>query len=223
MKGATALKKIRARAKQLKKKSPGAKYQNLMKKAGAEYRAGKLKTRKKSSSRKRKPAKRKGVARKKTFARPRKVVRRKDNVTIILDAAKKPRKRRTYRRLRTKKGAFRGYRRIGKKGNGFMWLVLGAAALFGIVYIVNNQKQRVQYIPTGNVNRDNTASNILAYAQAANLSLAAITKLIAQINASDDNQVQNIYDVIKTDPGSFENVAGVGYVQDGFARPAMGY
>lgn len=37
-----ALKKISARAKQLQKKKPGAKWTNLIKEAGREYRAGKL-------------------------------------------------------------------------------------------------------------------------------------------------------------------------------------
>lgn len=201
MKGATALKKIRARAKQLKKKSPGAKFQNLMKKAGAEYRAGKLKTKKRKAP-------------KKKAAKRRSSKRRRISAVSKVGAVRRVCRRR-------KAAPKRRRARVGAKGNGFMWLILGAAALIGVVVITNNRRQQVQYIPTGNVTRDNTASQILAYAQAANLTAAAVANLIKQINASNDSGVQNIYDVIKTNPGSFENVAGVGYVQGGYARPVV--
>src|SRR3954463_14389548 len=88
MKGATALKKINARAKALKKKFPGAKRTTLMKKAGAEYRAGKLKP-------KRKAVKRKAVRRKKA---------RIGRVYHVVVAGKKHRrKKRSVARARTRR------------------------------------------------------------------------------------------------------------------------
>jgi hypothetical protein len=60
----TALKKITTRAKQLQKKHPGSKWTSLIKKAGAEYRSGKLGAARHKKSPKRKQNRQTGTSNK---------------------------------------------------------------------------------------------------------------------------------------------------------------
>lgn len=178
----SALKKINARAKVLKKKHPGKKYKTLQKQAGKEYKAGKLKTRRK----------RVGTVKK---ARPKKraVVRKKRVLKV------KPIKERVYRAKRSKVKAYTAtrYKRVSGKGKSIMPLV--ALAAVGVAaYLLLKPKTVLAtnygYMPTGNPVRDNSANSILTWATAAQLTAGAIAKLIQAINNSDDSTVKTIAD-----------------------------
>ena len=179
----SALKKIVARVKQLRKKHPNAKYRSLQKQAGKEFKAGKLKA-------KRKPAKKRVLKAKKRVlhgaTRRRKVQRKTKSAKVrtrTITVVK-------VRRIRVKaKPRKRG--RVGSTSSKSMLpLILGVAAVGGLAYMLL-KKPAVQYQQTGNVIRDNSANNVLSWATAAGLGISAISKLIDALNNSTNSQVTN--------------------------------
>lgn len=176
---ANALKKINARVKVLAKKHPNAKRTTLQKQAGREYKAGKLKA-------KRKPAAKK-VARKKVVKR-----RRVASVGAVVRRVAAVRKRKAPRKRASvkKKTVTRKRARVSGSGKSIMpALLLGGLGLAAVYMLTRRNQPSTTYQPTGNYTRDNAASNILAYATAAGLTIAAITKLIQALNTSSDAQV----------------------------------
>lgn len=182
---ANALKKITTRAKQLRKKSPGKSWKTVVKQAGAEYRAGKLKA-------KRKPAKKK-VARKRKAVKRKTVRRRRVGAVsgVRRPVRRKRRKRsakpkvviRTRTRVKTVRIGSRRRAGIGKKS--MMPLLLIGGGLLA-AYLLLKPKSNTVYVPTGNTVRDSQAQQILAYAQAAGATAAAVAALLKQINASNN-------------------------------------
>lgn len=177
----TALKKIRARVKQLQKKNPHAHYKNLQKQAGKEFKSGKLKT-----VGKRKPAKKK--------AAKRKVAKR--TVAIIHHA--KPAPRKLHRRKRRSVGAAvasHRRRRVSGSGSNLMPIVaIGGLAVLAYFLLKPRTttllpSQIPGLVTTGNAARDNSAANIVAYATAAGIAATALSKLIDSINNSSDSTV----------------------------------
>lgn len=169
-----ALKKINLRVRELQKKHPGKKRVTLQRQAGKEYRDGKLKPKKRAV---------KKVVRKKP-------VKRKVHHTKKLSAAK-PKRQRVYkaRVVHIKPYKAKRYRRVSGKGPSLLpVLAIGGLAL-GAYLLLNRPSATPQYIQTGNVQRDNSASTILAYATAAGLTATAIAKLIDSLNNSSDSQV----------------------------------
>lgn len=180
MSAGTALKKINARAKALKKKHPGKKYKTLQKQAGAEYRAGKLKA-------KRKPAKRKAA--KKTTTR-RKTTRRKTTrrkvgkaQTVVYSLGKliKRKRRKSPKKKRTS-------RRVGKGGSSMMPLIIIGGLAAAAYFLFKPATPPVLY-QTSNPIRNSSANNILLYASAAGMTAKAIADLINAINNSSDADV----------------------------------
>lgn len=180
MAAGTALKKINARAKQLKKKHPNAKYKTLQKQAGAEYRSGKLKAKRKAAPKKKRAVKRRKVSSAVGAVR-RKKVRRAIRPRVVVIAS--PRKRR--RKVAKKKST--GRRRVGSPKMGMGALLLGGLAL-GAVYLLTRPKTP-QIIYTQNATRNSQAQTLLQAAQTAGMTAAAIANLIKVINASSDSQV----------------------------------
>lgn len=173
---ANALKKINARVKVLQKKHPNAKRKTLQKQAGREYKAGKLKVKRKPVAKK-KPVKRKAV--KRSIARIAK--------PATLGKLYKRRKRAT----RAKKVVRR--RVNGKVGKSSMLLpVVALGGLAVLAYFMLKPATNTQ-VPalyqSQNVQRNQSASNILAYASAGALTISAIAKLIEALNSSDDKTV----------------------------------
>jgi hypothetical protein len=188
---ANALKAINKRVKQLQKKHPKSKRTTLQKQAGREWKAGKLKARKKVvGAVKRKPAKRKRAAapRKRAAAPRKKTVRRK--------LATVPKKKRVYKAKRTNVKAYKAtrYKRISGKGKSMVPMLLGAAVLGVGAYLLLKrptvQATNYGYVPTSNPARNDSANSILTWATAAGLGITAISKLITAINSSSDAQVQ---------------------------------
>jgi len=204
MKGATILKKISARAKQLKKRHPGAKHSSLMKKAGAEYRAGKLK-------KKRKPAARKKVHRKKrrvaAVGRVKRTVKRR--VKRRVHRAKRTVKRRVRRKAvrhvkvvrrritrRVKRRAVKR-RRVSGKGKGSnLLLFLGLG--IGAYLLLRRPATQTIYVPTGNTTKDSAASNIIALASAAGVVGSQLFKIIQLLNNSSASQVQTLNQAVSS-------------------------
>jgi hypothetical protein len=179
---ANALKKINARAKALKKKHPGKKYKTLQKQAGAEYKAGKLKSKRPA---KRKPAKR---AARRGPAKRRKARRRvgKPN-TVVYSLGKLVRRRRKSpkRKQKTK-------RRVGRRvsGNSSMMPVILIGLAAAAYFLLKPAAVPVLY-QSSNVARNNATNNIMNYATAAGLTAQAIAALINSLNSSSDSDVIN--------------------------------
>jgi len=176
---ANALKKINARVKVLQKKHPNAKRKTLQKQAGREYKAGKLKVKRKPVAKK-KPVKRKAV--KRSIARIAKIAK-----PSTLGKLYKRRKRAT----RAKKVVRR--RVSGTVGKSSMLLpVVALGGLAVLAYFMLKPATNTQ-VPalyqSQNVQRNQSASNILAYASAGALTISAIAKLIEALNSSDDKTV----------------------------------
>lgn len=161
------LRKLNNRVKQLKRLHPGASRENLMKRAGKEYRAGKLK----NVSKMRKVGKAKTAAPKK--AKRKTVVR-----TVVVHKVRRIKVKHVRRRAR-----------VSGKGVGLMPVVAVAALGIGAYLLLKPKTTQAAYQPTGNIVRDNQASNVIAYATAAGLTITAITKLIEALNNSSDQQV----------------------------------
>lgn len=184
MKGITAMTKIRVRTKELQKKHPGKKYSTLRTQAKNEYNSGKL-THKPKKKRAKVAGKRKykvthRVAKVGKVAGPKK--RRKSSPRK--QAVKVVHRTRTVTRYKTVRGP-------GSKTNTL--LIVGGLAVAGVLaYTLLNRSSTTStpsIILTGNAARDNAAQNLVAYAQAANLGISAITSLINSINSWGDNSV----------------------------------
>lgn len=195
MKGSTALKKIQTRAKALKKKHPKANYRNLLKQAGKEFKAGKLKKRKVSGVKKATPVKRKKRAAKKS-----------PKVQIVTRVVKVGSVKRRTRRRAPKKITRR--RRVGNSGKSMLPIILGVAALGTIAYLAlrpATPAYTAAYQPTGNSVTDSKAGEIMAWASAAGVGITAISALINALNAGKTSQ---IYDSYKAGGNPLDSVAG---------------
>lgn len=180
---ANVLKKLQTLAKQYKKKHPGAKHSSAMKAAGAMYRAGKSKPRKRRSVGAVKKT------RKRRASSPKKSTRTRARRTVVVIAGTRKRRRTTSR-----KRAAPRRRRVGSSGKDkfLQTLVIGGLAVGLIVAFTRNRQQQQTYVPTGNTYRDTTAQKILSYAAAAGATATQIANLINTINQSSDSQLQNI-------------------------------
>jgi len=172
---ANALKKINARVKALRKRYPKAKRSTLQKQAGREYKAGKLKGKRKKPAVKKRVAKRRKPAAKKTRVRVKRV-------TVVKIVRRRTRKKPA--KVKKKMG-----RAVGKKDSILPMLIVGGLGLAAVYMLTKPRVTSNQYLPTGNYQRDNAANNILSYAMAAGLTVTAITKLIQALNNSTDAQV----------------------------------
>lgn len=177
------LKSITTRAKQLKKKHPGTKWTNLIKKAARELKAGKTKNPNPIKTKKRKRAKRtvNKVAAVKKVSAPR---RRKAKVYKVTHKV----------------------RRVGAAKNNFalpLLLVGGGLLAFALLRkktATTAPGSNLQQYPairyTGNAQRDTTADQIVKYAQAAGYASDAIIKLINALNSATDSEVEGLKEQI---------------------------
>ncbi len=204
MKGSSILKKIAARAKQLKKKHPGAKYSTLRKQAGREFKSGKLKKRKKVSGsvgavkpKRRKAVKRKAVRRKKRVVRRVRRVARRRTVKRAVRRVRRRVVRRSVRR--TVKRVVRRRRRISGKGKSMMPLViLGGVGI--LAYMLFNKPAQPPLIITQNPTRNNAAQTAIQIATAAGATAQQIANLIKSLNAQSDAQVLTAAATLQTSP-----------------------
>jgi hypothetical protein len=184
---ANALKKITAAAKAIRKKSPGTSWKTAVKKAGAMYRGGKLKTKRRKVSGAKVGAVKKTRKRAKRRVSARKVTR----VVSIKVAPVKRRRRRSAPKKVTRRRA-----RVSGGGKDRLIQTLAIAGL-GIGLLVAFTRQRQQTYPmytnTGNNYRDSRAQQILQIAQQAALSATQIYNLINRINTSSDAQLDQMY------------------------------
>jgi hypothetical protein len=192
MKGVTALTKIRLRTKQLQKKHPGKKYRTLQKQAASEYKSGKIpKARKKSAHKKTAPkkhARRKVGAKYKVYHEVKRIGRVKRKRST---AKRRKAPRATKTRTRTVRKTVYKTRRVGGMGKSIMPIV-AIAGLGLVAYLLLKPKASTNVPPlvtTGNTTRDQSASNLVAYATAAGLSISAIAQLINALNSSSDSTV----------------------------------
>lgn len=203
----TALKAINKRVKVLQKKHPKSKRTSLQKQAGREWKAGKLKARKKSAAPKKRRVVRKKVARKRVGAvRKRRVSRKKATprkrrrvgAVKILERGenRRTRPKRVYKIARRKNGQIRRVSRVGGIGGGLkaMLPVLVIGGLGLMAYMLLRKPAAPVYIPTGNVTRDSKAQEIIQTATTAGLAAAAIAKLIQQLQAQSNTQLDQTYD-----------------------------
>jgi hypothetical protein len=198
-----ALKKIQARVKKLRKKHPGAKFRTLQKQAGAEYRAGKLKTKRKRSAPKKKSVKRRRVSAVGAVHHKRRTTKRKrrnsKSVTIIKYRTLgrvKPVKRRRKRYVKAKRIVH--CRRVGgmSKGTKNVLLIGGALALGYL--LVKSMSPAYPPVTLTNPASVSSANSLISAAQAAGYSATAIANLIKTINSSTDSQVQTAATTVNT-------------------------
>lgn len=192
-----ALKKINARVKQLQKKHPKSKRVTLQKQAGREYKAGKLKTHRKKAkpAPKRRARKASGVGSKyKVYHEVKKVGKARKKRT----ARRSKPKVRTVTRVRTRT-VYKRRASVGRSGMSSIMPVVAIAGLGLIAYMLLKPKTQVTVpgvstplVLTGNPTRDNSAQNVLAYAQAAGIGLSAITALINSLNSMSDSAVVDV-------------------------------
>lgn len=197
--GTTALKKITAEAKRIRKKHPKTSWKSAVRQAGSKYRSGSIrgpgKAKPKKATRKRavrkkaapKKARRKRASRKVGQAKQVVVVRRVTRVGKVAS----PRRRRM-----AGGGGFKKF---------MPFLLLGGAAL--ILWQVLKPKQpqlpagAPPLIQTQNQYRNQQTNEILQYALAGGLALDAITKLINALNNRSDADIQNVYDDVNQGGG----------------------
>lgn len=188
MKGVTALKKINARTKQLKKKHPGKKYNTLRKQAAAEYKSGRLP--KKRAATKHKPAKK----RRKAAVTGKRKYKVTHKVKKLAGPKRKARKRAPAKRkviVRTRTRTVTKYKRVGAaKSKSMMPLIVGITGLGLLAYFLLKPKSAVPPLVTSNnAVRNQAASNLVAIAQQAGTGLSQLTALINSINKMTDSQV----------------------------------
>lgn len=177
-----ALKKIVARVKQLRKKHPNAKYKTLQKQAGREFKAGKLKAKRKPATKK-KTVRRK-ASRKKSTGRKVGAVRVQ---TVKIAAVKKHKKRR-----KPVKKTYRKRARVGATSS-LAKLLIPAVGL-GLLGFLAYKMMQPATNQQGLINRNSTAaaqgqSNVLQWAAAAGIVGGALAKIIDSLNSSDDATV----------------------------------
>jgi hypothetical protein len=201
-----ALKKINARAKALKKKHPGKKYRTLQKQAGAEYKAGKLKTKRKKvgTTKKRKvgakkigaPRKRKrigatrgntsGNTRTATHAatsRNRTATSTKTITAHVKVGARKRRKSKPRYRVTHK------VTRVSGIGKGATTALLIGGGLLAAYLLLKPKAVVPPLAATANPARVTAQNGILDYATKLGLNATSITALINALNSSDDTTV----------------------------------
>lgn len=190
----SALQKIVQRVKALRKKHPNAKYRTLQKQAGREFKAGKLKAKRKPAAKKR----RKTVVRRKSAVRKtvRKVAPRKRAKRTVRRKALSPavpKRKRVYRAKRTKVKAYKAkrYKRVSGTGGGMMSTILPIAAVVvgGLLIYKLMTPSAPAYTNTTNPYRVAAQNNLLQWAQAAGLGISAITSMINAINNKSDAEV----------------------------------
>lgn len=164
---------------------------------------------------KRKAVKRKPAKRKKRRSTGRKVVKQVERRSVERVMTGKRKKRTGTRRRRRVVMAGTRRRRVGNGngGGGMKWLVPVAIGA-GLLYLFTKKNSPappggVYQLPplttTQNQVRNTQSQDLINYAVAGGLALDAILKLIDKLNSSDDQQVQNIYDVYHT-TGSLDGV-----------------
>lgn len=209
---ANVLKRISARAKQIRKKHPGKAWKTAVKEAGRDYRAGKLR---KGSNRKRVKVKRKAKARRRVSGiRPNTGALTTRETVVKTRARVGAHKRKPRRRPASRPRPQPRRRRIGQQGttSGLMPVVLlgGLGLLAYAVLRGQSQAPPVGGGPTGtadglaltgNSYRDATAQRIVAWAMGIGMAAAAITKLIQALNSSSDSDVNQVYDSINSGDG----------------------
>jgi hypothetical protein len=189
---ANALKAINRRVNELAKRHPKSKRTTLQKQAGREWKAGKLK--KKAAPKKAAP--KKAARRKVAGKRKYKVTHRVAKVGKVAGPKRRrrssPRKKavrvvhrtRTVTRYKTVRGPGISTNKMLLLGG----LVVGGVLLYNYLQDKQPATGATVYL-TGNPARDNAAQNLVAYAQAANLGISAITNLINSINSWGDSSV----------------------------------
>lgn len=194
---AGALKKITAEAKKIRKRKPKTSWKSAVKQAGAKYRAGKIKPRRKKAAVKKRAVRKKAV-RKKSVRRKtatkirRRVVRVSGTPAAVGSVRKRRRKKTTVTRTTTTTR-----RRVGSSGRSMMPLVIGALGLGAIYLMTQNRQPNVVYVPTGNTIRDSQAQQIMNWVAAAGASAAQIAALIASLNDRPDSDVNAAYEQIQ--------------------------
>jgi len=195
MPAGTALRKINARVKQLAKRFPKKKRVSLQKQAGAEYRAGKLKPKRKPSPVKRKVRRKTVAAKKRTPAKrraaPKRAARRrvsglKAGAGVKVTGVTRRRKRRAPKKVAVRR------RRVSGGGSKMNMLVIGGLAL-GAIYLMSQNKPSTVYVPTGNTARDTKAQQILSLVAQAGASAAQVAAAIAALNKKSDAQIDQYY------------------------------
>lgn len=209
MAAGSALKKINARVKQLAKRYPKKKRVSLQKQAGKEYRAGKLRAKRpaKRKSVKRKPVKRKSApvrktARKRAVRRsaPRKRAKRSASAVLLVErgGTKRTRPTRVYKVKRSRKGTYAGVKRIAGRrrsvGSKIFGIKPGTLAMLAggglLLYLATRPATpSALYVPTGNVQRDTKAQQIINAATAAGVAAAQIAQIMKQFNSKSDAQI----------------------------------
>lgn len=158
----------------------------------------------------RRPVKRKAAkrrpAKKRRKASGRKVVKQVERRSVERVLAGK---KRTRRRRRVVMAGSSRRRRVGNNGNGgggMKWL-LPVALGVGALYLLTKKNSPaspggVYQLPplttTQNQIRNTQSQDLVNYAVAGGLAIDAIMKLIDKLNSSNDQEVQNIYDVYHT-------------------------
>lgn len=201
----TALQKITAEAKRIKKNHPNKhrKYSGYQKEAAAKYRAGTIGKRKSA------PRKKKHKAKKRKRASPRKRVAAVGKVKTTRRKKRTVHRKRPHRRKGSRRmGAVKRRRSSGSGGISTNKLLLLGGLAFG-AYMLFKPAATTTKLPAGapplvtttNPVRNNQANDILAYATAGGLAIDAILKLIDHLNSQPDGEVQDIYDNIKSGYG----------------------
>jgi hypothetical protein len=190
-----ALKKIQARVKKLRKKHPGAKFRTLQKQAGAEYRAGKLKTKRKHTIHKKKSVHRKRVSSVGPVRRHRKGAKRRAPRTVIITkyrtVGKVKRTRKKHHKRYVKAKRITHCRSVGGMSKGTKTaLMVGGAVVLGYL-LVKSMTPAAPPITLTNPASVSSANTLVTAAQAAGYSATAIANLVKSINASSDAQVQS--------------------------------
>ncbi len=200
----TALKKITAEAKRIRKKKPKTTWKSAVRQAGAKYRSGKIRKPKKVGKVKKKRAAKKRSVRKK--AAPKKAARKRSSrkPTKAIQVVKVVRVTRVGR-----VSSPRRKRMAGSGGGGFKkfmpFLLLGGAALI-LWHIMKPKAPQVPagappLIQTTNQSRNQQTNEILQYALAGGLALDAITKLINALNSRSDTDIRDVYDEVNQGGG----------------------
>jgi hypothetical protein len=211
-----ALKKIQARVKKLRKKHPGAKFRTLQKQAGAEYRAGKLKTKRKRSVgavKKRKKVRARGrtkvsnhngggappvymshytIGRAAPKRKRASVKKRRKPKTVTIIKYRKSVRYVKPKRIKTRR------RKVGGMSKGTKnALLVGGAVVLGYLLM---KSMSPSYPPVTLTNPASVASanSLVSAAQAAGYSATAIANLIKTINSSSDQQVQTAASTVNT-------------------------
>lgn len=208
----SALKKIRAEAKRIKKRHPH-KYDRLKNpwargyivEAAKKYKGGRIrKKRKVSGITKKRPKPKAGKRRtKRKSTAGLRLVKNVTKTTNERVLAGKKRRHKPKRRSRAI-GTVERSRSIGSKGNTGLLIGLGIGA--AVLLLLNRKPAQPNYqgytLPpvqqTGNLTRDQQSQQILTYAMSANLAIDAVIKLIDKLNSSNDQEVNNIYDHVNT-------------------------